>query len=298
MNSAFVFIKPHAATDAVEALTREVLESHNIQILSSGEITGPVIDDKKLIDQHYYSIASKATLKKAHELPVPADQFQEKFGISWQEACDSGAALNALDACAKLGVDAEGLNNLWQGAKNANQIVKFGGGFYCGKIEGDIFVFNAFFMEMRSKFVQPDAKIKYFTVQWNSDDLKWEDFRGKVLGPTDPATAPTDSIRGQVLAKWQELGLASEPNTGDNGVHASASPFEGLAERINWLGVQVSEDSFGKRLLDAGISEETIHEWSVDPQVTWGGNTASLFDSLEDTDAGACADLCVEINRG
>ena len=30
---------------------------------------------------------------------------------------------------------------------------------------------------------------------------------------------------------YKELGLTSVPNKGDNGVHASASPFEGLAEK-------------------------------------------------------------------
>jgi len=297
MNTAFVFIKPHACTSGTESLVQANLLSHHIEILTEGEITGHTIDQKKLIDQHYYSIASKATLKKPHELAVPADKFSSTFGISWQDALDQDIALNAIDACERLGVDANGLEALWRNAT----IVKFGGGFYCGRIiEGDVtlYVFNAFFMQMRSKFVDPDSKIKYYVVQFNSENLKWEDFRKSVLGPTDPALAPVDSIRGQVLARWQELGLTSEPNTGDNGVHASASPFEGLAERLNWLEAQLHDDPFGSRLLDAGISEETIRAWSVDPQVSWGGKTSSLFDALEDTDADDCVALCVEINRG
>ena len=56
-------------------------------------------------------------------------------------------------------------------------------------------------------------------------DAPWSAFRGAVLGPTDPAEAPTDSIYGMILAKWEALGLKEVPNTGDNGVHASASPF-------------------------------------------------------------------------
>jgi hypothetical protein len=40
----------------------------------------------------------------------------------------------------------------------------------------------------------------------------------------------------EIIALWlffsyKELGLTSVPNKGDNGVHASASPFEGLAEK-------------------------------------------------------------------
>jgi nucleoside diphosphate kinase len=56
-----------------------------------------------------------------------------------------------------------------------------------------------------------------------------------VLGPTDPKAAPEGALRGTILKDWVALGLAYEPNTGDNCVHASASPFEGLAERMNWL---------------------------------------------------------------
>ena len=52
-------------------------------------------------------------------------------------------------------MDADGLDTLWSKCKK----VKFGGGFYCGVIEVEgkkpIYVFNAFFMTMRSKFVTP-----------------------------------------------------------------------------------------------------------------------------------------------
>lgn len=62
-----------------------------------------------------------------------------------------------------------------------------------------------------------------------------------VLGPTDPSQAPEGSLRNLMLKSWQELGLEYEPTVGDNCVHASASPFEGLAERMNWLKVDSSK---------------------------------------------------------
>ena len=74
--------------------------------------------------------------------------------------------------------------------------------------------------------------------------LPWADFRGKVLGPTDPASAPAESIRGMIMSDWKELGLKTEPTTGDNGVHASASPLEGLGERANWLKMPLEKDDF------------------------------------------------------
>eukprot|EP01041_Mallomonas_annulata_P010508 gene10510-21916_t len=297
-NSAFVFIKPHANTNHVQMLVRDTFKSKSIQILSEGELTAAEIDSGKLIDQHYYAIASKATLLQPAQMPVPADKFQKAFNIAWEDALKSGVVYNAIDACAYLGLDSNGLDAAWAKAKKADKLVKFGGGFYCGLIDtvpgkAPIYVFNGFFMSMRSKFVTPGTSIHYYVVEWNKDDLSWSDFRGKVLGPTDPADAPVDSLRGQVLAKWSDLGLEAVPNTGDNGVHASASPFEGLAERMNWLKTPVTSDKFGAKLVAAGISPKTITEWSVDPQV----KGRSLFDSLEDTDSDECISKCVELSK-
>ena len=93
-----------------------------------------------------------------------------------------------------------------------------------------------------------------------------------VLGPTDPAKAPATSLRGMLFADWEKLGLEAAPNTTDNGVHASASPFEALAERLNWMKASLKDDAFGKAMLDSGIPKETIMAWTKDPQarVLWG----------------------------
>jgi len=296
-NSAFVFVKPHAVTDNVKALVSETLAKNNIKVLKEGTIKSEEIDEKKLIDQHYYAIASKATILKPHELNVPQDKFKDQFGLTWNEALEKGNVVNALDACKRLDVSPDDMDKQWGVTKKAGKLIKFGGGFYCGLVEFEgkepLYVFNGFFMAMRNKFTAPGLSIYYYSVEWDSDALSWADFRGKVLGPTDPAEAPTDSLRGMVLAKWQDLGLEAEPNVGDNGVHASASPFEALAERNNWLGVPLTEDPYGKELLSAGLSEATLKEWSVDPQV----KGKSVFDQLEDMNSADCTQKCVELSK-
>lgn len=70
------------------------------------------IDEKQLIDQHYYAIASKATLLKPIELNVPAEKFEAQFGIKWKDANEQGKCYNAIDACEKLGIDAEGTSTI------------------------------------------------------------------------------------------------------------------------------------------------------------------------------------------
>jgi len=148
---------------------------------------------------------------------------------------------------------------------------------------------NGFYMSMREKFTKPEATLAYYVVEFEADKLSWEDFRGKVLGATDPATADEGALRRTIFDTYKELGLTSEPNVGDNGMHASASPFEALAERMNWLSAELEGDDFGKAMLAAGLSKETIMSWTKDPQVEIGdGKKGSLFDQLEDMQSTDC----------
>lgn len=288
-NSAFVFIKPAANNTKVQKVVSDTLKSKGCTIVKEGTFTGDQIDKDKLIDQHYYAIASKATLLAPKDIPVPNDKFKAKFGLDYSQALSNNSVYNAIDACKVLGVDADGLDKLWGGCEK----VKLGGGFYCGKIEHagkSIYCFNAFFMSMRNAFVKPGSSIHYYVVDFEPETLPWADFRGKVLGPTDPKQAPTDSLRGAILKDWKNLGLSAEPNVGENCVHASASPFEALAEKMNWLKAKASDDAFGKAFLKS-VNEDMLNEWTVDPQVlipNKDGAKQSIFDQLEDMDAGEC----------
>ena len=180
-NSAFVFVKPHANTKKTQDLVRQKLVDAGITILSESDISGSTIDEKKLIDQHYYAIASKATILSADKIPVPTDKFEDAFGEKWETVLAENRAANAMDACKIFGVDATGLDKAWGSAK----VTKFGGGFYCGLVTiGDksLYVFNAFFMNMRSKFVGDDTSIHCYEVKWSAKDLSWSAFRNDLLG--------------------------------------------------------------------------------------------------------------------
>merc|ERR1711865_1012465 len=48
-------------------------------ICKEGSISAEDMDSKKLIDNHYYAIASKATILKPSELNIPEDKFEAKF---------------------------------------------------------------------------------------------------------------------------------------------------------------------------------------------------------------------------
>jgi len=292
-NGAFVFVKPHAVTDKTNKTARDRLVEKGLKIMGEGDIKSEVIDSKKLIDQHYYAIASKATILTPDQVNVPKDKFKAHFGKDWDTLLANGECSNALDACKFFGCDAAQLAKAWGDSQKAGKLVKLGGGFYCGEVNMNgksKYVLNAFFMSMRDKFTAPGGSIHWWTVEWDEEKTRWEDFRGKILGPTDPKDAPKDSLRGEILQNWESLGLKSEPNVGDNGMHASASPFEAMSERMNWLNRRCSQDSFCTAMVAAGIPEKTIQDWSVDPQVKIdaSGKKGSLYDSVEDMDSKAC----------
>jgi hypothetical protein len=289
-HSAFVFIKPHAVYDKVKDLSKEQLAACGITVLSEGVIPAEKIDTEQLIDTHYGAIAAKAVKLKPQTLnvqPKAQAEFEKAFGLSWSDALSKGLVFNAMDGAAKLGVSPGELGLKFDQLKKGVSLLKFGGGFYCGKV-GDIYVINGFYMNMRSKFTTPGTCIYYYEVEWSPSRLSWADFREKVLGSTDPKTAATGSLRNTVYLKWQELGLPKCPDTGDNGVHASASPFEALAERRNWLGVPLTQDYFGKAMLAAGVPLAMLMAWCDDPPVNFEGKKQSLFDLLEDLDGKPC----------
>ena len=98
------------------------------------------------------------------------------------------------------------------------------------------------------------------------------------------------------LFRYKQFGLSSKPNKSDNGVHASASPFEGLIEKMNWMKKQAKDDEFGKQVLKNGVSKKYLEAWSKDPRLnTPDGNIGSLFDYLEDMDASLCLKTLKEI---
>eukprot|EP00812_Abedinium_dasypus_P009915 NODE_356_length_1639_cov_465.893939.p1 GENE.NODE_356_length_1639_cov_465.893939~~NODE_356_length_1639_cov_465.893939.p1 ORF type:complete len:268 (-),score=71.82 NODE_356_length_1639_cov_465.893939:314-1117(-) len=253
-------------------------------VLCEGSIAGTDIDQKGLIDTHYGSIAMRAMREKPADLTVQLgglEAFEKVYGLSWSNALEQGLVFNAADGAERLGISPAELGGQFDQLETK---AKLAGGLYAGKI-GDIYVINGFYITMRSAYTEPSACIYYYVVDWSTAALSWGDFRGKVLGATNPSSASPGSVRHSVAASWQELGLAEQPTVMNNGVHASASPFESLAERANWLGVSLAEDEFGQALLAAGIPVATIEAWTKDPTVTYQGRATSVFDLFEDLDA-------------
>ena len=134
---AFVFIKPHAVTEKTKQLVSEKFGAVGLRVYQEGSLDAKVIEENKLIDNHYYAIANKASLSKPAELNPPAAkqaEFEKKFGVSWSAALAAGSVYNAVDGCSRLGIDGAQIDAEWARAKKDGNLLKFGGGFYAGKI--------------------------------------------------------------------------------------------------------------------------------------------------------------------
>ena len=82
-NTALVFIKPHAATDAWEGYIKQHLSSSGIRIIDSGVKYAAEIDSNRLIDQHYGSLARLAVETQPAEMELSSSakkSFADTFG--------------------------------------------------------------------------------------------------------------------------------------------------------------------------------------------------------------------------
>jgi len=296
-NTSFMLLKPHANTAEAQKLVRQELLKRELKLLKEGEITAEEIHQRRIIDVHYGSMAAKALDISPPDLVVqPKGQkaFEDCFGLAWKLALEKDLVCNASEAMERLGFSSQELDRRWTPLQIGTDKVKFGGGFYCGYIEG-LYVINGFYCSMRSQYTETGTSVHWYEVQWPVKTMSWASFRSEVLGDTDPARASQSSLRGIMHGCWEELGLQRKPHVGENAVHASASPFEALLERENWLGVEGSKDHFGEMLLEAGISRDVITSWSSDPTVEHDGRSQSLFDLLENMDSERCLETAKKL---
>ena len=107
-------------------------------------------------------------------------KFQKAFGLSWKEALEQGLVFNLIDSTAELGRPISDLGAEHDKLEKCETMLRFGGGFHCRKIE-DVSFFKGFYTCIREQFTEPGTAIYYQQVEWNADQLNWEDFRGKVL---------------------------------------------------------------------------------------------------------------------
>jgi len=286
-NRALVFIKPHAVRDKTVSFIEDFLKKKGIQLISSGELASEKLKQEGIVDRHYFAIAQAAVdtpLSKLNPSEEAKTRFHNSFHEDWDRAAEEGRLLNAAEMLDRLdGVTPAELNDLWVGGEQT----KLGPGLYAGKLAGkDLFVINGFYPAMRERFTAPGLTIQWYDTVFDPEKLSWSDFRGKVIGATDPSKAAEGSLRNVLLTRYSELGLEDEPTVTNNGIHASAGPIEGMRERMVWIGADPYGTELAKALRDAGFSRETIDSWLENAEAELKDGTRDpVFDLTEDMDA-------------
>ena len=284
-NSGLVFIKPHAVTRNTVLFVEEYIEKTGIVIENSGKLTGGEIDKQGIVDRHYFSISNTAMKVQPAALEIQADvqsAFFGAFGTSWEAATGSGRVFNSAQYMAEFGIGSgKELSRIWTGG----EFMKLGPGLYVCKVkDADIFIINGFYPGMRERFTAPEAEILWYAVAFEQAKLAWKDFRGSVIGATDPSKAGEGSIRNRLFAEYSSFGLQFRPTMSDNGVHASAGPIEGMRERMVWAGIAPEESELGRALLNKGITREELDQLLENGETVFRGKKGPVFDITEDCD--------------
>lgn len=295
-NRALVFIKPHAVTEKTISFVEEFLGQHQIQLSEARRITAKQISRQGIVDKHYFAIARTAVFSTPEEYQLGEGakrKFAEAFGIGWDAAVEKGKILNSVDAQERLGhISGIELNELWKQA----QQTKLAPGLYAGYFEQQgFYVINGFYPGQREVFTSEGAEVVLYEAEFDPAEVSWGQFRGQIIGATDPAKAVQGSLRNLLLERYTELGQTAKPEMSRNGVHASAGPLEGLRERMVWLGTKLRKTPFAAALLERGMSPDRLNELLENPVVQLDGQSGPVFDLTEDIDADAAVEKLFEL---
>jgi hypothetical protein len=313
LNQGLILLKPHVNNSKVRNLVRTfLLESidHNNdggRILSDQNITSDFIDKGKLVDVHYRSFA-----RYAIHTTGGSDIDPKEFGIFFHESLNKvrkeGRIFNCLEALSRLGLTPTTLGEIWNDAPE-NKIKKLSDGLFCGNLfinGANIYVVNGFYMAMRGSYLENNAGVYVFLIEWDPEVISWKTLRSKVTGlPLDSEISDTNSAQHKIFEQYERKYVDETPAFINNGIHMSASPLETLSERINWCSVtnhDVSHDKYGRMLLGRGIPEGVILDWcsNAKVKVPYSGDTVGykhqfVFDAVRNMDTKECTDKLIEI---
>ena len=65
----------------------------------------------------------------------------------------------------------------------------------------DAYCVNAFYPSMEANFNNPATRITYNVVEFDSEQVSWQEFRKKILGATNSSNAVPESFRGQLYSE-------------------------------------------------------------------------------------------------
>lgn len=287
-NQFLMFLKPEsickAFIDGPERVLEFVfntLDDYRMRIRGVFVLSAPYLKKFDVIAQHY-GVINRLSRSAREHLSVPARSvFLERFG----ESVEDCVVLGGHEFSEKYSVDAKCLDLLWANLERE----RLASGTYCAKVktpEGEVYLVNGFHPWQLRHYTEPGRCIISLVLD---GELHWKTARRDLIGTTNPQKAKPKSIRGQLLARQKELGLATVDQS-LNGVHLSAGPLEALIElrrfshHLEKGPPPIESFEFGKRLL-ARFGPRVTNVLLTNPLVPTPQGELSLFDLSEEMDA-------------
>lgn len=297
-NELLMFAKPEIfMVDDLESARRALnmifdkLDQFGAEVDGVIIVGGKALEDFEIMNRHYGFINEMS--RKASQITSDEDKrkIEDLLGVSLAETPLYGGHEFLLTHPT---YDAHSLDQLWFTKKS--QKVK--GGFYVQvyDIPGEQFVLvNGFHPVQLLHFIESSHRIVLLVLHSDTD---WATLRNDLVGATFPDKAVPGSIRGTLYANPSRYGF-TEVGIGNNGVHLSAGPYEGLFEIMNFLGnlvdLNVNENPplVLRKLMATGLSLEDALQVTKNPTIEVDGKTKDLFGATEDVNTDEAVALYV-----
>jgi hypothetical protein len=294
-HEAVFFLKPELTSEpgvdlrAVLELVNDQLGRFSVRVGGIRVLGSQYLRQYNIIDQHYGVINAISRKGPTALSPAVFDQLEKSFVTEISSGATVLGGHQFLEryrffSPASLAV-------LWDALNSQSR--KLAPGTYALPINvwsDQNIVLNGFHPHQLEHFNAANRSIIVMALRC---ETAWTALRDMMIGDTDPARAERGSLR-QVFAQRQEDLNIPLVNKGQNGVHLSAGPLEGMVEVMRFFSENAdgkelitTDTSFGRRLHASGFSEVEIDRLASNQVLEMGGRTTSAFDLTEKMDAHA-----------
>ncbi|KAK7196196.1 Flagellar Member 1 [Novymonas esmeraldas] len=268
VHHGFLWLHPSSTTPAVRDAVPELLLAHRVRVRASGAVPLRVALEHELLDVVHDSLFKNAYVRRGAEVPITdaeAQLFERHFQQSWVNAVQLGLILNAREAEQRYGT--VHVMTWWDGLAPEHQ-VRLSETLFVGYMDDEgLYVLNAPYSYRRARLHTGSHEVVWYAVEWDRADMSWARFLTDVVGAADPAEAATGSLRRHFGDHWTRYSLPGKPDEIECVLHASESPLAALAERCRWLAQGPKDDSYGRLLLQSGVSPLLLSALLDNPSV-------------------------------
>lgn len=286
-----IFFKPEvpllgdAKLPAFFAMVDALCTKYDVELQNIGCLGYDYLAKHGIVNEHYGVIGNLA----ATGMKALTPELQQKVRDTFPDV----AAENIQGSIEFLNkhpnITADQLGAEWE-ARNTTHTKKLAPGTHTQQMtwEGKEYVlFVGFFPLMAAHFTATGRSI--IAMPFRSKTA-WEVLRNTMIGDTDPINAAAGSYRGELLKNKDAMGMPVV-NKGQNGIHMSAGPLEGMIELIRFTSnrqagetLDATTTNFGAAFLAAGNSKADLQTIAGNPLLNVNGKTISAFDATEHVD--------------